>query len=152
MDLTKEIKVFQSECCNGWHCKHEDCFVGEPEEKPEGPDIRQFCGHCKMGIYHFSQQNKRIERETKAKHTEEGPQFMYTGYQYCDGQYKYEYVNTGEIFGSITEPVDDLTINQIGLQWLAQRPCGVEVLVVPEKIKEDGEKKNKQTKIDKFLK
>ncbi|CAB3993357.1 Hypothetical predicted protein [Paramuricea clavata] len=147
MDLTEQIKVFQSACCNGWHCKHEECFVGDV--LPLEPDIRQFCDYCRMGIYHLSQKKVQENRDEKSKHAHEGPQFLYTGYQYCDGVYKYEYVNSGEYFGSCTEPLNEMIINCVGLEWLSRRE-EIQKNSLP-KASTKEEKDKKQTTIDKFF-
>jgi hypothetical protein len=71
-----------------------------------------------MGMVNDIEVEARLQRETKLKHVDEGPQFLYTGTAYMDGTYRYEYVNQKEVFSCRDSPDDEATIHKIGLNWL----------------------------------
>ena len=88
------------------------------------------------------------QRKTKLEHISEGPQFIYSGTAYMDGQYIYEYVNTGEKFGSMRVPEDEPTIQEIGLHWL----YNLRHLELDHKGEKPYAKPMKQTTMDDYCK
>ena len=130
----------------GSHCTHYAC-----EESIEAIDFKiRFCASCRIHMINDIDAEAALQRETKLAHTDEGPQFLYTGAAYMDGRYIYEYVNAREKFGSTRSPDNEQTIQEIGLNWL----YNIRHLELDHK----GEKpypkptKTKQTTLDDYFK
>ena len=132
-------------CCQWSHCAHYACEDVTIEDKFK----TRFCASCRMGMVTAIEAEAALQRKTKLAHKDEGPQFFYTGTAYMDGTYRYEYVNTGEIFGSRREPDNEKTIHEIGLNWL----YNVRHLELEHKGEQPYQQKSKkQTTMDDYCK
>ena len=131
-------------CCQWSHCTHYVC----DDVTIEVNFKTRFCVSCRMCMLNDIDAEAKLQRETKLAHTAEGPQFLYTGTAYMDGQYIYEYVNAREKFGSTRSPDDEQTIQEIGLNWL----YNLRHLEIDHKGEKPYQKPKKQTTMDDYCK
>jgi hypothetical protein len=144
MDAQIMGKYEKKGCCQWAHCKHYAC----EDVTIEVNFKTRFCTNCRMRMVNDIDVEATRQRETKLAHTDEGPQFLYTGTAYIDGQYIYEYVNMGGKFGSTRSPDDEQTIQEIGLNWL----YNLRHLELDHKGEKPYQKPMKQTTMDDYCK